>query len=139
MSVAKVLSMPVLAYHRGKMNEQQGVKASDPVGFFTVAKLVGLLVPTISALLVVHGLVMRGIINQIVDEKMQTIAVARIEYDVRRAEMERALARLESTDIKVGATLQEIDGRLRNLEDEAKLTRERLNQVRARLGMKNGE
>ena len=120
------------------MNSHEQRSAADAVGFFTVAKLLAILVPTLLAAGMLNALVVKGIVNSIVEEKMQAFAVAKIEYDVRRAETDRALLRLEQTDVRVSQQLSDLDTRIRQLDADLRLIRERQDQVRARLHMTNG-
>lgn len=108
----------------------------DPVGFFTVAKLLAVLVPTLSALLFVHTLVMKGFTSSMIEEKMNGFAVAKIEYDIRRNEVERELTKLEATDVRIDARLSLIEERLRKLESDSQQLRDRQQQVREKLGIK---
>lgn len=111
---------------------------ADPVGFFTVLKLVGVILLVLIPCLGIQAMVFKGFVNSIVEEKMQQFAVAKIEYDVRRADTDRFLARLETTDVQVAQRLQDLDARLRQLDSDLKLIKERQDQVRAKLHLNGG-
>lgn len=98
----------------------------DRVGFFTVMKLIGVMLAVLIPALAVHALVMRGIFNETIDQKISTVAVAKLEYDIRRVEIDKALLRIERND-------GNIEERLRTLEVAISELRERQIEIRKQL------
>jgi hypothetical protein len=118
------------------VSEQQQTNGRDAVGFFTVGKLLFPFVAIMTALLTAHTLVMKSMWTETIDERLTRQTVSRIEYDIRRAELEKAFTKMEFVDAGQTSDVAKLQQRVDELQGELRAIRERQERVMRTLQLK---